>query len=209
MQYFVMEATRERRIHPVERLQQPPRASRAMHRHLGFLALCIVLAVPATASAPSPYAGLADRPIRALSEAQRDDLLAGRGMGLALAAELNGWPGPAHVLELSPRLGLTPPQHEATATLFARMQAEAQALGRAIVAEEHALDQAFRTRRIDADRLEASARRLGVLHGALRNVHLRAHLDQASILSTEQIAAYGRLRGYGGHGPAHGGARHH
>lgn len=180
-----------------------------MHRHLGFLAVFVVLVVPATASAPSPYAGLTDRPIRALSEAQRDDLLAGRGMGLALAAELNGWPGPAHILELSPRLGLTPTQYEATASLFARMQAEAQALGREVVAEERALDEAFRTRRIDADRLEAHTRRLGELYGALRNVHLRAHLEQASILSAEQIAAYDRLRGYGGHGPAHGGARHH
>lgn len=180
-----------------------------MHRHLGLLALCIVLAGPATASAPSPYAELMDRPIRALSEAQGDELLAGRGMGLALAAELNGWPGPAHVLELAPQLALTPAQHAATTSLFARMQAEAQDLGREIVAAERALDEAFRARRIDAERLGAYTRRLGELHGALRNVHLRAHLEQTSILSSEQVSAYDRLRGYGGHGADHGEPRHH
>jgi hypothetical protein len=179
-----------------------------MFRHLAAALALLFVAEPAMTYAPSPYAGIADRPIRALSEAQRDELLAGRGMGLALAAELNGWPGPAHVLELAPQLALTPAQHEATTSLFARMQAEAQVLGREIVAEERALDDAFRSRQIDQAQLDVRMRRLGELHGALRNVHLRTHLEQASILSDEQIAAYGRLRGYGSHGSAHGGARH-
>ena len=48
-----------------------------------------------------PYAGMQARPIKALSEQQVADLAAGRGMGLALAAELNGYPGPSHVLELA------------------------------------------------------------------------------------------------------------
>ena len=37
-------------------------------------------------------------PIRGLSEQEIDDLTNGRGMGLARAAELNGYPGPLHVL---------------------------------------------------------------------------------------------------------------
>jgi hypothetical protein len=37
-----------------------------------------------------PYAGLQERPVEALSKQQVADLMAGRGMGLALAAELNG-----------------------------------------------------------------------------------------------------------------------
>jgi hypothetical protein len=50
------------------------------------------------------------RPIKALSEQQVADLQAGRGMGLALPAELNGYPGPAHVLELADKLGLSADQ---------------------------------------------------------------------------------------------------
>jgi hypothetical protein len=39
---------------------------------------------------PAPYAGFEQRPIKALSTQQIDDLRHGRGMGLALAAELAG-----------------------------------------------------------------------------------------------------------------------
>ena len=40
--------------------------------------------------AQTPYAGMQTRPIKALSEQQIADLSAGRGMGLALAAEHSG-----------------------------------------------------------------------------------------------------------------------
>src|SRR5262245_1477224 len=72
-----------------------------------------VLTWPALAQhqhAHSPYAGLDSRDIKALSAEQLADLKAGRGMGLALAAELNGYPGPLHVLELADRLQLSPEQ---------------------------------------------------------------------------------------------------
>ena len=44
------------------------------------------------------YAGLQDRPIKAMAPERVADLLAGRGATLALAAELNHFPGPRHVL---------------------------------------------------------------------------------------------------------------
>lgn len=46
-----------------------------------------------------PYANLQTRSIKTLSDQQIADLNAGRGMGLALAAELNGYPGPIHAIE--------------------------------------------------------------------------------------------------------------
>jgi hypothetical protein len=58
----------------------------------------------ATAFAQTPYAGMQTRPIKALSEQQVTDLEAGRGMGLALAAELNSYPGSSRVLELAEKL---------------------------------------------------------------------------------------------------------
>ena len=56
----------------------------------------------AEVTSASPYVGLEAREIKALSEEQRQELLDGHGMGLALAAELNHYPGPKHVLELAP-----------------------------------------------------------------------------------------------------------
>lgn len=177
-----------------------------------LIALALFLAGPAWADAPSPYAELAGRPIRALSPEQQADLLAGRGMGLALAAELNGWPGPVHVLELADDLGLTPEQRAATEALVAAMQAAARRLGARLVAEEQALDHAFRERGITPAGLAGHTARIGALQGELRAVHLHAHLDQAAILGPEQLAAYERLRGYAAAAarqPAEGGGRHH
>ncbi len=154
------------------------------------------IAIGAGAFAASPYSGMAQRAIKALSAEQIADLSAGHGMGLALAAELNGWPGPTHVLELADRLSLTPDQRARTEALFARMQSEARAIGDRLIAEEAALDQGFRDRTIVAIALDERLRRIGALQGELRGVHLRTHLDQAEILTADQIGAYNRLRGY-------------
>jgi hypothetical protein len=53
------------------------------------------LSSTALAQSAQPYSGMQTRPIKALSDQQVADLKAGRGMGLALAAELNGYPGPS------------------------------------------------------------------------------------------------------------------
>ncbi|MGK7865470.1 hypothetical protein [Falsiroseomonas sp. E2-1-a4] len=179
-----------------------------------LMALALLLASPAWASTPSPYAVSTDRPIRALSAEQRSDLLAGRGMGLALAAELNGWPGPAHVIELAGAMQLTPTQLVATQRLMTEMQAAASALGARVIEEESALDTAFRDRSITPAELSTRTSRIATLQGEIREVHLRTHLLQAALLNAEQIAAYSRLRGYAGGTPRHGGAmpgghRHH
>ena len=109
------------------------------------LVLALVLAaVPTLAQHAhhSPYAGLEQREVKALSEQQIADLRSGKGMGLAMAAELNGYPGPMHVLELDEKLGLSPEQRQRTEALFAQMRREAISLGDEIVARETALDRA-------------------------------------------------------------------
>lgn len=169
-----------------------------------------LLATPAPAQ-PSPHAGMEHGPLKALPADQVEDLLQGRGAGFALAAELNGYPGPAHVLEHTAALGLDPARLAATRALHARMAAAARALGAGVVEEERALDAAFADRSIDAATLADRLRRIAALQGELRGVHLGAHLEQTALLAPAQIAAYGRLRGYAGggggqHAPASGGA---
>jgi len=90
-------------------------------------ALLVAMSIPAAAQHGqhgSPYAGLQHREIKALDAKQMDDLRTGRGMSLALAAELNGYPGPLHTLELADDLGLTAAQRERVQALFASMKAE-------------------------------------------------------------------------------------
>ena len=77
------------------------------------------------------YADIHDREITSLSEGELEDLRAGGGMGFALPAELNGYPGPSHVLDLADELELTKEQLEQTRRLFEAMREEAIAAGEA------------------------------------------------------------------------------
>ena len=81
------------------------------------------IALVTSVHAQTPYAGMQTRPIKALSEQQISDLDTGRGMGLALAAELNGYPGPSHVLELADKLELSAEQRATMRALFDSMKA--------------------------------------------------------------------------------------
>src|SRR5215207_11156462 len=102
-------------------------------------------ALAQTAPAPQPYAGLQARSVKALSDQQVADLRAGRGMGLALPAELNGYPGPAHVLELGDQLRLTKEQRIRVQELHAAMKVEAIPLGERPMTQEADLDRQFAT----------------------------------------------------------------
>jgi hypothetical protein len=159
---------------------------------LGFAALASADTTPPA----RPYAGMETRGIKALSEAQIADLEAGRGMGLALAAELNGYPGPAHVLELADALHLTAEQRARTEILFAEMKAEAIARGAAVLRGETALDRAFAEHSVSPAALRAQLIELGTAQGELRNTHLKYHLAMVDVMARDQIAAYRRLRGY-------------
>src|SRR5687767_11125254 len=69
-----------------------------------LFALAVGSQIGIAESADSPYVGQEDRAIKALDAKDVDGLLAGSGMGYAKAAELNGYPGPMHVLELAEKL---------------------------------------------------------------------------------------------------------
>jgi hypothetical protein len=150
-------------------------------------------------SAPT-YAGMEQRSVKALSDQQIADLKAGHGMGLALAAELNGYPGPSHVLELADALQLSDEQRSRTKELFEAMKAEAISLGERVVVEETALDRLFAEKRIMPEMVEAATSRIGMAQGQLRAAHLRSHLAMMEVLSPSQIILYGELRGYPGSG---------
>jgi Spy/CpxP family protein refolding chaperone len=174
----------------------------------GFLFICIVF-FHSVAFAQSPYSGEQHRSIKALSAERVAGLEAGQGLGYALPAELNGYPGPKHVLELADELSLSEGQRARTQALFDVMQERAAALGRQLVAAESELDQAFAERTVTPERLEQMAAASARLEGRLREVHLVAHLKQAELLDDRQRAEYARLRGYGSRGHAHHGEHEH
>ena len=167
---------------------------------------CVVLAAVTSAAEAqeSPYVAIQDRPIKALSAEDISGYLEGRGMGFALAAELNGYPGPRHVLELADSLGLGTQRRQQIQGAYDRMHAEAVRLGEAIVCAETALDSAFAAHRMSDRDLEQQLARIATLHGELRYAHLSAHLEVTELLSEHERHEYQRLRGYGqGHEGAH------
>ena len=155
----------------------------------------------AWSQAHQPYAGQQARPIKALSDQRMADLRAGRGMGLALAAELNGYPGPLHVLELAEPLGLTAPQRDSMTRLFEAMKAEAVALGEKLIAAEAGLDRQFAGRSVTEASLVEGVQDIASVEAALRTAHLKYHLATVAVLSPEQLARYAELRGYAGTAP--------
>ena len=142
------------------------------------------------------YTDLKARPVKALSEQQIADLRAGRGMSLALPAELNGYPGPPHTLENADALALSPDQRERTKTLLASMKAEAVPLGERLIQEETELEGLFSSKTVVPDSLERATRAIGATQASLRAAHLRYHLAMLDVLSPDQVRRYGELRGY-------------
>jgi hypothetical protein len=146
----------------------------------------------------SAYVSQLDSPIRGLSSQEVDDLMNGRGAGYARSAELNGYPGPRHVLDMRQELGLSPEVVEQLEAIFAGMEAKAQRLGHEILQREAALSQAFAENRLSETDMQAQVEALAQLYGQLRANHLQAHFQTKPLLSTEQIAKYNDLRGYTG-----------
>ena len=144
----------------------------------------------------SPYAGEERRPIKSLSADDVAELRRGGGWGFAKAAELNGVPGPAHLLELQDAIPLTREQVTRLQAIFAEMQEAAIAEGERLIAAEAALEAAFRDRTVTETSLRGLLAAIEASRAELRFVHLRAHLAASELLGAAQIARYAALRGY-------------
>ena len=182
-----------------------------MVRFLLLVALSISATSLAADSAHQPYKGFIARDIASLSDEDIRQLQSGAGWGLALPAELNGHPGPLHVLELVEELALSEDQVTRVTQLYDEMRAEAVVAGRALVAAERALDMGFSAGGLVAGELRRLVQSAEEARAELRYIHLSRHLATVEILSRHQIATYSVLRGYGddpcvtvpdGHDPA-------
>lgn len=170
-------------------------------RQFATVCLLIVLAGcagPTSPSATTGYAHLLDSPVRGLTPGEIQELKTGAGMRLALPAELNGYPGPKHVLDLANDLGLNASQRQAVQSLYDRTNQQARAAGEKVLESYRALDGWFRNGTGSADDLEQLVKTLGEREAQLRLVHLRAHVECRDLLTDHQVELYKDLRGYGG-----------
>ena len=149
----------------------------------------------------SKYVGQEKREIKSLSESDIDELKNGRGWGLAKAAELNGMPGPAHLLEMKDEIDLSAKQVRAVEDLFKKMKQEAISLGLELIELERELNNHFARRTITDELLSLLLERVAQVKIKLRYVHLSTHLKTPNILTPVQIALYNKLRGYSSDDP--------
>ena len=140
------------------------------------LAVAFILLLPGLqVGAASPYAGEEARELKALSPDDVAAYLEGRGLGFAKPAELNGYPGPMHVLELADGMALSQAQRAATGELMARHKSEVRALGREYLAAEAALERLFARGNAEAAAVDAAVARAAALQARIRTAHLVTH----------------------------------
>ena len=164
------------------------------------LLISVLIACPITAySNPrykSKYEGQDRREIKSLSDQDIAELKAGSGWGLAKAAELNGVPGPKHLLEMKNEIKLTPEQVLKIEEIYALMNKQAVTLGLELIELERELNSHFANRTVDEEILKDLLEKIARTYKELRYVHLSAHLKTPLILSPDQIKQYNTLRGY-------------
>ena len=147
-------------------------------------------------SGPSRMAGQQARAIKSLSRSDVAELRSGSGWGLAKAAELNGLPGPVHLLELREEISLRPDQVEAIERVYRQMHTAAVAEGERLIELESGLDALFRNGTVTVDSLRSSLQQIEASRAQLRYIHLSAHLETPRLLTQAQIERYNVLRGY-------------
>ena len=165
------------------------------------LAVTLALPLATAASATEPpaagrYAGEERRAIKSLSVEDVDELRRGGGWGLAKAAELNGMPGPTHLLELREAIPLEAAQVAALEALLVAMQDDAISVVEELIDLEAALDAQFRNGTITEASLGELLAQIAETRARLRYIHLATHLATPALLSEQQIVRYNELRGY-------------
>lgn len=144
----------------------------------------------------SPYTGEQKRLIKSLSDKEVEDLRKGAGSGFAKAAELNGYPGPSHLLELREEIQLDNEQVSRIQAIFERMRTDAVEEGERLIVREMALDAEFKDHTVTERTLLERLAEVEDSRRKLRLIHLSAHLETVAVLHSAQIDRYNVLRGY-------------
>lgn len=128
----------------------------------------------------------------------KDGLIKAEGMGQAKYAEMNGYPGPKHVLDLGDKLKLSETQRKSVQKFYDEMSMRAKELGKQIIQIEQELNDAYANGLISEKAAQNDCEEIGRLRGKLRAVHLAAHMKTKVVLNEMQIALYRKLRSEGG-----------
>ena len=171
------------------------------------VALAVVLVIAGSGAAGAQHgaahAGAEAAPhhmlVQTYEKAFEQNIAAGRGFGMAFAADQNGYPGPLHVLELKDRLKLTADQDAKMQAMLAAMFAESRPKSARLLESEAKLRQLFASGRADEAAVRSAAADVEKARTEVRLVHLLFHLKTREVLTEEQRRLYHEAR-WGEHG---------
>ena len=126
--------------------------------------------------------------LSALSKEDLKGLRRGHGTpfgDMAKAAELNGFPGPRHVLDLK-RNGLTSKQVSEIEEIYRKMNLLYIKVGAELVAKAF-MDREFKEKRVNSKSLKKMIQSSAVKYSELRYIQLVAHLETAKILKKGKL----------------------
>jgi Spy/CpxP family protein refolding chaperone len=141
-----------------------------------------------------------------MSDAEKEALRAGQGLGAGRIAMQAGYPGPRHVLEMGDELELTAGQKEKIGTIYAEAKASFAKLGAELVEKEEALEAMFASGDVDVGDMKKLSAEIGERQGELRAAHLAAHVRTKEALTAAQLEKLSSMAGaHGGMGQGMGG----
>jgi hypothetical protein len=154
----------------------------------------------------SSYIGQENRDIKALPPEDIKGLKRGSGTpfgGMAKPAELNGVPGPKHLLDMieAGKLEVSEKQKNKIESVYKRMKENAIKKGGKIITKEEKIDNGFEKRSIEQEELKDKIKTSANLYADLRFIHLKTHLEMLDILNEKQVEKYNKLRGYSSGNP--------
>jgi len=162
-----------------------------------LLALLLLL-VSGFSFANSENSNQNHKTLKSLSNNEINNYLTGKGMGFAKPAELNNYPGPRHVLDISDELSLSKNQIDKTKFLFNQMQSTAKKLGAILIDKEMDIENLFSSSKATSENLSHLLIESANIKAKIRLAHLTAHIQQKDILNKHQIIKYNEIRGYSG-----------
>ena len=154
-----------------------------------------------------PYAGQEQPSVSSLAAADLNALKKGQGWGLANPAELNGYPGPIHVLKLVERLELIKAQISQVRAIYTKTNANARHISKAFVNSEVEPDALFKTGAATPDAIQRALKKSLQFRAELRAAHLNTHNKTVQRLTQHQRHLDSQLRRYS-HKGAHSGLAH-
>ncbi|MDB5120462.1 MAG: hypothetical protein JWN56_1680 [Sphingobacteriales bacterium] len=108
-------------------------------------------------------------------------------------AEVNNYPDPCRVIEISTHLKLTPAQLSKLTTIKSSLEFKAKEMDGFINQQEKKLNDLFASGKAEEGSIIYYTNKLGLYEGELRNAYLQAHLKTRYVLTPAQLKKYNQL----------------